>query len=223
MQNKLHNEFSFCKTENNFYNMKAKNQTKNIKSLININPELSNKSTKIKNIFVKQKTQKKFGPINLKLENINKKKEDCLYIKSNNKIVINNNSIINKDNQDNNALSYIYNPNNKNYKIRKQNEKMNFININTFSQSHKKLYNFENNITRNENILYNNHEKKLNKTNPNIKLCNNQIIYNDNKNIFIQNNYINGKLHTSNEISNRDNTHKQIYIKNKSYESNHPK
>ena len=223
IQNKLHNEFSFCKTENNFYNIKSKNQTKNIKSFININPELSNKSTKIKNIFVKQKTQKKFGPINLKLENINKKKEDCLYIKSNNKIIINNNSIINKDNQDNNVLSYIYNPNNKNYKISKQNEKKKFININSFSQSHKKLYNFENNFTRNENILYNNHDKKLNKTNPNIKLCNNQIIYNDNKNIFIQNNYINGKLHTSNEITNSDNSHKQIYIKNKSYDSNHPK
>ena len=223
IKNKLHNEFSFCKTENNFYNIKSKNQTKNTKSFININAELSNKSTKIKNIFIKQKTQKKFGPINLKLENINKKKEDCLYIKSNNKIIINNNSIINKDNQDNNVLSYIYNPNNKNYKISKQNEKEKFININSFSQSHKKLYNFENNFTRNENILYNNHDKKLNKTNPNIKLCNNQIIYNDNKNIFIQNNYINGKLHTSNEITNSDNSHKQIYIKNKSYDNNHPK
>ena len=226
--NKLsNNEFSLCKTENNFYNKKIKNQTKQIKLLINNNHELSNKSTKIKNIFVKQKTQKKFGPINLKLDTNNKIKDDVLYIKSNNKIIINNNSIINKDNKDNNVISYIYNPNtNKNYKISKQNEKKNFININKISKSQKKLYNFENNYTRSENILYNNinnhQEKKLNKTNPNIKLCNNQIIYNDNKNIFIQNNYINGRLHTSNEISQSGNIKKQIYIKNKSFDSNHP-
>ena len=231
-QNKLlHNEFSVCKTENNFYNKKTKNQTKLIKSLINNNHELSNKSTKIKNIFVKQKTQNKFGPINLKLDTNNKKKDDVLYIKSNNKIIINNNNIINKDNQNNNVLSYIYNSNNKNYKISKQNEKRNFININinnnSISQSQKKIYNFENNFARNENILYNNignnQDKKLNKTNPNIKLCNNHIIYNDNKNIFIQNNYINGKLHTSNEISSLGNIKKQIYIKNKSFDGNHPK
>ena len=101
-----------------------------IKSLINNNHELSNKSNKIKNIFVKQKTQKKFGPINLKLDTNNKIKDDVLYIKSNNKIIINNNSIINKTNQGNNVINYIYNPNSKNYKISKQNEKKNFININ---------------------------------------------------------------------------------------------
>ena len=229
IQNKLLNkEFSFCKTENNFYNKKIKNQTKQIKSLINNNHELSNKSHKIKNIFVKQKTLKKFGPTNLKLDTNNKRKDDVLYIKSNNKIIINNNSIINKTNKDNNVISYIYNPNNKNYKISKQNEKKNFININNISQSQKKSYNFENNCIRNENILYNNintlQEKKINNTNPNIKLCNNQIIYNDNKNIFIQNNYINGKLHTSNEISQSgNNIKKQIYIKNKTFDGNHPK
>ena len=60
----------------------------------------------------------------------------------------------------------------------------------------------------------------MNKNN-NIKICNNQIIYNDNKNIFIQNNYINGKLHNSKEIT-HSNNQKQIYIKNKSFDNTKP-
>ena len=230
-KNKLNNENTFCKTENYFYNSKLKNQGKNIKSLINnsnqisqMNIEFSNKSTKIKNIFVKHKTQNKFGITNLKLESINKKREDCVYIKSNNKIIFNNNKIINKDNKENSVINYIYNSNSinsyKNYKISNQNKKQNFININSLSQN--KLYNFENNFAKDGQIILkigNSQDKKLNKTNPNIKICNNQIIYNDNKNIFIQNNYITDKINTTNEKSPSDNTRKKIYMKNKSFDN----
>ena len=223
----------FFKTENNFYNsnIKTKNQGRNIKALNNnnnsfskINLDFSNKSTKIKNIFVKHKTQNKLGVINLKFENISKKKEDLLYIKSNNKILMSNNKIINRDNnENNNIINYIYNSNkanqnNKNYNISSQNNKQKII-INNNTQ--KKLYN----ITPTENILYNidhNQDKNINKNNQNIKICNNQIIYNDNKNIFIQNNYINGKLNSSKEItpsSSPNKVKKQIYIKNKSFDN----
>ena len=228
---KANNENPFCKTENNFYNSKLKNQEKNIKSLINnsnqisqMNIEFSNKSTKIKNIFVKHKTQNQFGIPNLKLESINKKKEDCVYIKSNNKIIFNNNKIINKDNKENNIINYIYNSNTtnsyKNYKISNQNKKQNFININSLSRN--KLYNFENNFSKDGHIFLkigNSQDKKLNKTNPNIKICNNQIIYNDNKNIFIQNNYITDKLHFSNEKLPTDNTRNKTFTKNKSFDN----
>ena len=230
-KNKFNNENTFCKTENYFYNYKLKNQGKNIKSLINnsnqlsqMNIELSNKSTKIKNIFVKHKTQNKFGITNLKLESINKKREDCVYIKSNNKIIFNNNKIIGKDNKENNVINYIYNSNSinsyKNYKISNQNKKQNFININSLSQN--KLYNFENNFSKDGQIILkigNSQDKQLNKTNPNIKICNNQIIYNDNKNIFIQNNYITDKINTTTEKSPSDNTRKKIYMKNKSFDN----
>ena len=228
-------ESFFSKTENNFFNnndfRKVKYQGRNIKSLINnrikdskMNIDLSNKSTKIKNIFVKHKTQNKFGIINLKFENINKKKEDYLYIKSNNKILNNNNKIKNKENNENNNIinytNYSSNTskNNKNYKISNQNKKQNLISINKFSQNN--LYN----LTPSNNILYNtdnNQDKKIMNKNNNIKICNNQIIYNDNKNIFIQNNYINGKLHNSKEIT-HSNNQKQIYIKNKSFDNTKP-
>ena len=233
IENKLNNETFFCKTHNNFFNKndnKEKNHGRNMKSLINksnqiskLNIEFSNKSTKIKNIFVKHKTQNKFGIINLKFENINKKNEDSLYFKSNNKILINNDNFINKEKKENNnVINYIYNSNNnntnnKNYKISSQNKKQNLI-INNISQ--KKIYN----LTPSENMLYNNDsnidKSIINKNNNNNrKLCNNQIIYNDNKNIFIQNNYINGKLHNSKEIFQHDNNQRQIYIKNKSFDN----
>ena len=232
IENKLNTESFLSKTENNFFNSNnnAKNvkyQGRNIKSLINnriknskMNIDFSNKSTKIKNIFVKHKTQNKFGIINLKFENINKKKEDYLYIKSNNKIIKNNNKITNKeDTENNNIINYInYSSNtdksNKNYKISSQNKKQNLI-INKIPQ--KKVYN----LSPSGSLLYNtdsNQDKKIMSKNNNIKMCNNQIIYNDNKNIFIQNNYINGKLHNSKEIT-QTNNQKQIYIKNKSFDN----
>ena len=232
IENKLNNETFFCKTENNFYNtnnnIKMKNKGRNIKLLINnsipnqkMNIDFSNKSTKIKNIFVKQKTENKFGIVNLKYENINKKRDDNLYIKANNKLLINeNNKIFNIENdENNNNINFDYNSNNinnnnKNYKISSQNKKQKLV-INNFSQ--KKLYN----LNPEENILYNienNPDKNISNKNNNIKICNNQIIYNDNKNIFIQNNYINGKLHNSKEIQNLDNNQKQIYVKNKSFD-----
>ena len=230
IRNKIFNEIPFFKTENNFHNKKVKNQAKNMKSFINmkkdnqiskLNIDYSNKSTKIKNVFVKNKTEKNIRLVNLKFENLNKKKEDCLYIKSNNKIIINNNKIINKDSRNNNVINYIYNSNktNINYKISNQNKKTNIFNNNI---QQNKLYNFENNYTPTKNILFNitqKKETKLNKENPDIKVCNNQIIYNDNKNIFIQNNYIDGKLNATNEITQIDNSKKKIYIKNKTFDN----
>ena len=229
--NKLNSDSFFCKTENNFYNnsnIKIKNKTRNVKLLIynsiknpKMNIELSNKSTKIKNIFVKHKTENKLGLLNLNIESINKKKDDCLYVKTSNKLLINknnNNNNIETD-KNNNDINHAYDSNNhnktnKNYKISSQNKKLN-LNINNYNQ--EKLYN----LNTAENILYNidnNQDKKIPNKNNNIKICNNQIIYNDNKNIFIQNNYINGKFHNSKEISNEDNNQKQIYIKNKSFD-----
>ena len=225
-ENQSNIEDILCKTENNFYHTnKSKNHGRNIKSLINnssqiskLNMDFSNKSTKIKNIFIKHKTQNKIGIINLKFENINKKKEDMIYIKSNNNILINNNKIIKRDKTEkNNLFNFVYNSNNnKNYKISSQNKKQNLI-INNISQNNI------NNLTPSENILCNfdnSHDNLIN--NKKKYICNNQIIYNDNKNIFIQNNYINGKLNSSKKITNSqtpNNLKKQIYIKNKSFDN----
>ena len=72
IRNKIFNEIPFFKTENNFHNKKVKNQAKNMKSFINmkkdnqiskLNIDYSNKSTKIKNVFVKNKTEKKLKKI----------------------------------------------------------------------------------------------------------------------------------------------------------------
>ena len=216
-------EENLYKTGKDFF---PKNQTGDIKKIINKNEkskikmEFSNKSTKIKNIFVKHKTQNKFSINNLKIENI-PKKNDALYINKNSKSnknvikskIVNNNNIDNEEkikiinngdllNNKINIININNNINNKNYKISNQNKKKNFINI-----PQKKLYN----ITPAENILFNidnNQSNNLDK----IKICSNQIIVHDNKNIFIQNNFINGNTDKPEELSKENK--KEIYPKN---------
>ena len=217
---KLHKNI-FNKTVNNFHYMKPKINDENLKPEKNNNEKRhivsksNNKATRVKNVFIKNRAPHKILNDNLNLENIDNNINHIDNENNTNKKNINAN-MHHMTNIQNDKEFHKINIDNFN-KVKKNNR------INSSDTKFKIKSYFENEIIRNityDNLFTPKNENPNNLTEFNHKNNFNSfqnIIFNDNKNIFIQNNYINEKLNSSfNKIKKKNSTNNS-HIKNFSY------